>query len=104
MHYLSNKLCADEGREPVFFRSMLFYRYKIMLPLIIAFMILVPPKGAVLFHCKTSLVFQAKFIVEFPNKKLSSSIIICSVCLIVRRYSTFISSSVSSSELFVRMK
>ena len=49
-----------------------------------------------MFHYKTSLVFQAKVILEFPNKKLSGSIIICSVCLIVRRYSPFISSTVSS--------
>ena len=33
---------------------------------------------------------------EFPNKKLSSSIILSSVCLIVHRYSPFISYTVSS--------
>ena len=47
------------------------------------------------FNYCASLVFHSKFILECPNKRLPSSITICSVCLIVHRYSPFISFTVS---------
>ena len=55
------------------------------------------PKGAVLVFITAPHLFFIlnSFLLEFPNKKLSSSII-CSVCSMVHRYSPFISSTVSS--------